>query len=164
VNELAYALALGLAFVFAWAGIAKLRAPKRTARAFRALGVDPRFAQVLPAIELTLAVAIVVLPVTSLFAALLLGAFTVVIARANPGVGCACFGSASTAPLSWVQVVRNGLLIAVAIVASGSTPVVPGLAAILGAAGLAAIGALVLALAEMKRVTGTVFAMELPTA
>jgi hypothetical protein len=163
MNELAYALALGLALVFAWAGVAKLRAPTRTERAFRALGVDPRFARVLPAIELLLAAAIVVQPIACLFAALLLGAFTVVIARANPGVGCACFGSASTAPLSWVQVLRNGMLIAVAIMASGATPVVPGAAAILGAAGLAAVGAIVLALAELKRVTGTVFVMELPT-
>jgi hypothetical protein len=162
VNELMYSLALGLAGVFAWAGIAKLRAPKRTARAFRALGVDPRFAHVVPVIELTLAVAIVVQPVASLFAALLLGAFTVVIARANPGVGCACFGSASTAPLSWVQVLRNGLLIGVAIAVSSATPVVPGVAAVLGAAGVAVIGALVLAIADVKRITGTVFAVELP--
>lgn len=162
MNELAYALAIGLALVFAWAGVAKLRAPKRTARAFRALGVDARFARIVPVIELTLAAAIVVVPVTTLFAALLLGAFTVVIARANPGVGCACFGSASTAPLSWVQVLRNGLLIAVAIMASSARPEALGLAAVLGAAGIAAIGALALALAEVKRVTGTVFAVEIP--
>lgn len=162
MNELAYALAIGVALVFAWAGIAKLRAPARTARAFRALGVDARFARVVPLIELTLAVAIVAVPVATLFAALLLGAFTVVIARANPGVGCACFGSASTAPLSWVQLVRNGLLIAAAIAACSARPELPGIAAVLGAAGLAAIGLLTLALAELKRVTGTIFAVDAP--
>ena len=162
MNELAYALAIGLALTFAWAGVAKLRAPKRTERAFVALGVHPLFAKVVPLVEITLAASIVVAPIAALFAALLLGAFTVVIARANPGVGCACFGSASTAPLSWVQVLRNGLLIAIAIVACSATPVGLGIAAVAGAAGIGAMVLLVLALADIKRVTGTLLATEIP--
>lgn len=162
VNELAYALALGLAATFAWAGVAKLRAPKRTEQAFVALGVHATLAKVVPLVELALAMSIAVAPIAALLAALLLGAFTVVIARANPGVGCACFGSASTAPLSWVQVLRNGLLIAVAIVACSASPASLGMAAVAGAAGIGAIVLLVLALADVKRATGTVLATEIP--
>lgn len=162
MNELSYALAVGLALTFAWAGIAKLRAPKRTARAFAALGVDPRLARVVPVVELGLAVAIVAVPLTALLAALLLGAFTVVLARADAGVGCACFGSASTAPVSWVQVLRNGLLVAIAAIACTARPEAPGVAATVAAAGVGALVLVVLALADVKRITGTVLATEIP--
>ena len=162
MNDVAYALALGLAVVFAWAGAAKLASPKRTARAFRRLGVAPGLARVVPVLELALAAAIVVAPAAALGAAALLGAFTVVLARAEDGAGCACFGSASTTPASWVHVVRNGLLVAAALVASTATATVPSLAAALCAAGLATIAGLGLALADLRRRTGALLAVELP--
>jgi hypothetical protein len=162
VNDVAYALALGLALVFAWAGAAKLRTPKRTARAFRRLGVPASFARVVPVVELALAVALVLAPVTALAAAALLVAFTVVLARADDAVGCACFGSASTAPAGPVHLLRNALLAAAALVAATATPAAPALAAVLCAAGIAAVGGLVLALADLKHRTGTVLVVELP--
>jgi hypothetical protein len=164
VSEVGYALALGLAVVFAWAGLAKLRAPRRTVRAFRTLGVSPRLARVVPLVELALAVALVVQPTTALAAAALVAVFTIVLARAAPGVACACFGSASTEPVSWVQLLRNGMLAAVAITVavSGAEPAAPGIAAALCAIGITAIAAVILALADLKRRTGTVVAVSLP--
>jgi hypothetical protein len=162
VNDVAYALALGVAAVFAWAGAGKLAAPKRARRAFRRLGVAPSLARVVPVVELALAAAIVVVPVTALAAAALLGAFTVVLARADDGVGCACFGSASTTPISWVHLARNALLIGASLAASTATPDVPALAAVLCATGVAIVGGLGLALADLKHRTGTVLTVDLP--
>lgn len=156
MNGIAYCLAVGLAAVFAWAGVAKLRFPRRTRRAFRALNVDPTLARLVPMIELALALALVVAPRTGIVAVLLVGVFTVVLARADDGVSCACFGSASSEPVSWVQLVRNGMLAAAAGVAATARPVVPDLAAVLAAAGIAAIAVVVLSLADLKRRTGAV--------
>ena len=162
MNDVSYALAIGLSIVFAWAGVAKIRAPRPTARAFAALGVPPVLARVVPFVELVLAVALVVAPISALAALALVVAFTVVLLRADDGVRCACFGSGSADPVSWVQVLRNGLLAGAAVIASGATPVIPGLAAVLTAAGIAAICLVVLALAELKRATGRVLALDLP--
>lgn len=162
MTEVSYTLALGLALVFAWAGTAKLLAPAPTARSFAALGVPPALARVVPFVELALAIAMVLAPITAVGALVLLGVFTIVLVGADDGVRCACFGSASSDPVSWVQVLRNGFLAAAAAVASGSTPHVPSLAAVLTTAGIAAIGMLVLALADLKRKTGAVLALDLP--
>lgn len=162
MNDVAYSLSVGLAVVFAWAGVTKLRAPRATARAFTDLRVPPVLARVVPVLELMLAAALVVAPVSALAAVGLLAAFTVVLLRADDGVRCACFGSASSDPVSWVQILRNGLLAGAAVIASGATPVVPALAAVLTAAGIAAVCLLVLALAELKRAIGHVLAVDLP--
>lgn len=162
MNDVAYSLSVGLAAVFAWAGVAKLRAPRPTARAFQALGVPRVLARVVPVVELALAGSLVVTPISAMGAVALLIAFTVVLLRADDGVRCACFGSASADPVSWVQILRNGLLAGAAVIASGATPVVPALAAVLTAAGIAAVSLLVLALAELKRTTGHVLAADLP--
>jgi uncharacterized membrane protein YphA (DoxX/SURF4 family) len=162
MNGISYALALGLAAVFAVAGVGKLRHPARTARAFRSLHVPVVLAGVVPRLEVLLAAGIVVAPATALAAVVLLGGFSIVLARADDGVSCACFGSASTTPVSWVQQVRNGALAGVALVASTSTPTVPALAAVLVAAGIGALVALGLALAELHRRTGAVLAVRLP--
>jgi hypothetical protein len=162
MTDVAYTLAVGLALVFAWAGVAKLLAPRPTARSFAALGVPPGLARVVPYVELALAAGMVLAPITAIGALVLLGAFTIVLVGADDGVRCACFGSASSEPVSWVQVLRNGFLAAAAAVASGSTPRVPSLAAVLTTAGIAAIGLLVLALADLKRKTGAVLALDLP--
>ena len=162
MTDVAYGLGLVVAAVFAWAGVAKLRSPKATARSFAALGVPPTLGRVVPGIELALAVAIVIAPITGVAALVLLGAFTIVLMGADDGVRCACFGSASSAPVSWVQVLRNGFLAAAAVVASGSTPRVPSLAAVLTVAGIVAVGLLALALADLKHKTGAVLALDLP--
>lgn len=162
MNEVAYTLSVGLACVFAWAGLAKARHPRRTRRAFAALGVGPGLARLVPAVEVVLAAGLVVAPVTGVVALLLLAAFSAVLARAGDGASCACFGTSSNAPVSWVQLLRNGLLAAVALVAATSTPQLPGVAAVLTATGVGATGALLLALAELKRGTGAVLGASLP--
>jgi hypothetical protein len=162
MSDVAYALAIGLAATFAWAGVAKLRTPRRTARAFRALGVPATLARVVPVVELALAIAIVVAPVTALVALALLGAFTIVLSRAGDDVTCACFGTATRDPVSWVQLVRNALLMVVAALASLGRPVVPSLAALLTAAGLGTLIVLALALARLKRDVGSVLVLDLP--
>jgi hypothetical protein len=156
MGDVAYALSLGLAVVFAAAGIAKLRAPRRTERAFRALGVPTVLARVVPLVELAFAVSLVVAPRSALLAAALLVAFSFVLARADDGVSCACFGSASSIPVSWVQQVRNGMLIVIALVASTGTPGLPTLAAVLTACGVGAIALVVLALADVRQRVGSI--------
>lgn len=162
MTEISYALVVGVALVFAWAGVAKLRAPRATARSFEALGVAPGLARAVPFVEVGLAIAMVVAPLTAIAAVVLLGVFTIILMGADDGVRCACFGSGSSEPVSWVQVLRNGFLAAAAVVGSGSTPVVPSLAATLVAAGIGAITLLVLALADLKRKTGHLLALDLP--
>ena len=162
MTDVAYALALGLAGVFAWAGVAKLRDRSRTERSFAALGVPPQLAAVVPVVELAIAVGLVVDPLVAIVALLLLAAFTIVLVDADDDVSCACFGSATSEPVSWVQVLRNVLLMCVAAVAAFGAPGIPSLAAILAASGVAAIIAIVLTLADIKRRTGTFLALELP--
>jgi hypothetical protein len=161
MNEIGYALALGLALVFAWAGVAKLRSPRATARSFAALGVPAWFARAVPIAELVLAAALVLTPMAGILALILLALFTIVLTGADDGIACACFGSAANEPVSWVQLLRNVLLMAVAVVASFGERVVPGLAAVLTAVGVAALSLVVLALADLKRRTGHVLALEL---
>lgn len=108
--------ALVLAAVFVRAGAAKLARPGPTAASFLALGVPiPAFmARAVPAAELVLAVVLIAAPVAGGLASLvLLASFTVLLARALASgldVGCNCFGSASTEPVSRRDLVRNGFL------------------------------------------------------
>lgn len=108
--------ALVLAVVFAWSGTAKLlRRPDLTR-----LGLPAATWWVVSLVELALAVALVVSPAWGGVAALaLLAGFTAfLVARRDSGVGCGCFGSASTAPISNLDLVRNAALLAVAAVAA----------------------------------------------
>ena len=157
--------AVVLTIVFAWAGAAKLGSRPRTVRSFRALGLPAVLATAVPIVELAIALGLLVRPaVTSLVAIALLVAFTVVLARAEGDVPCACFGTARAEPVSWVELVRNSMLIGVAVViaASRTSPAVPGLASVIGAGTGVAILAVVLALADLKRRTGAVLALRLP--
>jgi len=77
----------------------------------------------LPPAEATLAVALVVLPHAwwpAGASVLLMGAFTVLVAATmSRGVPCPCFG-VSAAPTGARTVVRNAVLLAVAVLATGS--------------------------------------------
>lgn len=169
MSDVGYVSALVLAALFAWAGLAKLGARRRTTRTFRSLGLPTAdaLAVAVPAVELALAVGLVVVPGWAAAGALaLLAAFTTFLVkaiRAGVDVGCGCFGSAATDPVSPVELVRNGLLAVAALLAlAAPTPRVPELAAVLVGGLALALGAVVLALAELKRDLGSVWHMELP--
>lgn len=168
MNEVLYAMALALAAVFAWAGAAKAVAPQRTKRTFAALGLPTWLATIVPVVELALGAGLVVAPAVVAWAALaMLVAFTTLLAHVvarGEAVACGCFGSARPEPVSFVDLVRNGLLIAAAAaVGLGATTAdAPGLAAIITASGLTAVALLVVALADLKRRTGTIVRVELP--
>jgi hypothetical protein len=133
VDEVAYASALALAAVFAWAGVAKLASRPATERAFRGLGlVAPRSLAVgVPALELVLAAGLVVAPAEAALAALaVLAGFTTFLVRSlgrGEDGGCGCFGTSRPAPVSGVDLARNGLLGLAAVVAAlAPGPLVPG--------------------------------------
>ena len=160
VIDIGYASALVLAAVFAWAGIAKLAQRQRTTTTFTALGIPgaPVLGTALPVAEVLLAVALVVVPGVAAYAALaLITAFTTFLVRTlrrGVAVACGCFGSASAAPVSAVEVVRNVLLGVAALAATAATgPGVPGRNAVLVVVAATAGGALALADAR-RRTTG----------
>lgn len=137
LSDLGMAAACTLAVAFAWAGAAKLGRRRETAAGFADLRL-PRpgaLALVVPVVELALAVALLAAPaVGGTVAVVLLAAFTTVLVRAlrrGGEVRCACFGQAGGAPLSWVDLARNGLLVGLALLAvtGGLEPRVPSLLA-----------------------------------
>ncbi|HYD10870.1 MAG TPA: MauE/DoxX family redox-associated membrane protein [Acidimicrobiales bacterium] len=168
MNEVLYAGAVVLAAVFAWAGAAKAVAPQRTQRTFAQLGLPSVLARVVPVVELALGAGLVLAPGITAWAALAMlvaftGLLTKVVVRGE-SVACGCFGSARPEPVSFVDLVRNALLIVVAtaVAIGGTSPDSPGLAAVIAASGLAATGLVVVALADLKRRTGAVLRLELP--
>jgi hypothetical protein len=168
VSEVAYATALVLAALFAWAGAAKLADRPRTAATFRAFGVPrPGWVGVgLPVVELGLAAALVVLPrVGGAVAVALLAAFTAVLARAvrrGVEVGCACFGTARAEPVSSVEVARNLLWAGAGGVALfAPAPDAPGLDSIVLVGTAVAVAAVALALIDLGRRTGHILRVDL---
>ena len=161
MSDVAYAAALVLAGLFAWAGASKLLQRDRTTRTFAAFGLPAPhvLGTAVPATELLLAVGLVLIPAVAAYLALgLLAAFTTFLlraVRAGVDIGCGCFGSASTAPVSAVDVLRNGLLGACALVATLATgPTVPGLGSILLVAAAAAAGLAGLTIAARRGRSG----------
>jgi uncharacterized membrane protein YphA (DoxX/SURF4 family) len=164
-----YAAALLLAAVFTWAGAAKLRSAEVTERTFRAFGIAaPRaLARAVPLVELALAAGLVLVPGWAAAAALaVLAAFTTVLVRAmraGVDVGCGCFGTSRREPVSFVELVRNGLLaVAAAVALFADSPQSVGIDAVIAVTTAAGIGGIVLALADLKRATGTIWKVELP--
>ena len=151
-TDLGMAAACVLAATFAWAGAAKLARRADTAAGFAALGLRraPALAGIVPAVELLLAVTLLAAPSAGGAAALvLLAGFSAVLVRAlrrGVEVRCACFGQAAGPSLSYVDLVRNGLLASLALLAVGAgvDPRVPAAAAmvVVGVATLAGSGAL----------------------
>lgn len=157
MEGLGYSAALVLAALFAWAGMAKLGARRRTTRTFRALGLPAAdtLAVAVPAVELALAAGLAVAPGWAAAGALaLLAAFSVFLfqaVRAGVDVGCGCFGSAGTDPVSPVDLLRNGFLaVAAGFALAAPTPVLPSVADVLVAATAVAVGALALAAARSR--------------
>ena len=124
-----------LAATFAWAGASKLGRPGETAAGFADLGLRRPvvLARAVPVAELGLAVTLLAVPAAGAAVTLvLLAGFSLVLVRAlhrGDDVRCACFGRAGGPPLSWVELIRNGLLGVLAAVAvpAGLDPRVPAL-------------------------------------
>ena len=125
--SVAFAARIVLAATLVVSAVAKIRS-REAVRAQVAVLIagDGRVAallSVLPAVELLVAVALVAAwsPVPGLVALLLLVLFTGVLVRAQAKhVPCACFGAgAADAPVGPASLVRNGVLAALAVLATG---------------------------------------------
>ena len=170
VQDLGSAAALLLAAVFAWAGAVKLVTPRRTAAAFRDLGVPvPQLlARAVPPAELATAALLVISPRSGATAALVaLSLFTGVVLRAlhqGRRAGCGCFGAATSGDdLSYVEPARNLLLALAAAAALSATELGrPSLAGVVAVTSLATAGALVLGLLRLRQRVGVVWATPLP--
>jgi hypothetical protein len=134
MGQLGPALALAcrvvLAGVLAVAAVAKVADRRALPGRLRTMGVAPpwdaRLAAGLPLVELVVAVALVVAvrsALPALAAVVLLGGFTVFLASSvRRGVPCPCFGTVRTARATSGSgaILRNGLLMALGVVATGS--------------------------------------------
>ena len=130
-----YCAALTLATLFVIAAVGKLRHPHDTVDSFAALGVPAPgpVGRLLPIAELTTALGLSTVPWLGGLMALGMLAFftTFLVQRLRAGVlaPCNCFVELGRGPLSWLAVVRNGLLMALAglsMLASGPTRPSPG--------------------------------------
>ncbi len=161
MTEIAQASALVLALVFAWAAWAKAINRSPIVASFRGLGLPApaALAVVVPVVEATLAIALVLRPAPAALAAfVLLVVFSVGIGRAvaaGSTVACACFGaSAGERPVSVLELVRNGGLGALAIVANGagtSTALWPSVPATVIVTVLVVVGRVALGAAAVRR-------------
>ena len=121
-SPVAVAASIVLGAVFIVAGASKLAAGARWRAQAADLGVPGLVAVVVPWAELAVGsclVAQLAPPVPALVAVGLLLAFTpLLLVRLRDGSRppCACFGTWSASPLSWVHVVRNVALLALAAV------------------------------------------------
>lgn len=113
-----------LAIVFLVASIAKLRDPANTRLSLATMGLPiPRILAIaIPIIELLTAILLILDPRTGgPCAVALLVAFSTLIAgrlAAGQRQGCSCFGTWSTKDLSWRNLMRNGLLTILGVLAT----------------------------------------------
>jgi len=143
-----YVSAVLLAVIFWAAGSAKLRAPATVAAEFEAMGIrsPETAAKVLPFLEFGVAILLLAVPwVGAAVALAFLIGFTVVlvrVVRSGAVLSCACFGATSTQPVSWIDLVRNGLLILTAgfgLFAERISPSAPDIVIVLGATAVAVV-------------------------
>ena len=124
LDLLAIVSAIILAATFTVAAVAKFRSKSATTTDFQSLGL-PRpalWAVAVPLLEVMTALLLVIVPGWGGVAAFaLLAAFTATLAvvlRSGRVATCACFGGASTKPVSSRHLVRNAGLLVLAVVAS----------------------------------------------
>lgn len=168
MTGLATLLALAVAATLVAAAVAKLKEPGRTAGDFAALGLPlpAMLSRVVPAVELAVAVSLLVIPGWGAVAAfglfVLFTALLVSLVRSGQPIACSCFGAVSDEPVSWVEVARNGVLL---IASAAVTPIdrlaVPGFAAIVAFSAAAVIGAVVIQVVAFKRDVGAVWSTHL---
>lgn len=152
--------------VFLSASLTKLRSPTSTRTAARDLGVPAWVGPLVAPAELAVAGLLLMQPrIGSGAAVVLLAAFSVLLQRVlanGRSVRCACFGAGSKAPVNSVSLLRNLGLIVVAFLAGFSPKVNDASREQFGASvavslGVLCAGLLVLALADVRRITGSVF-------
>jgi len=150
-----------LAAVLAAAGTAKLRAPRTTTASFEALGLPAAgfLARLVPHLEVAAGAALVIVPrVGAVVAAILLVAFTAVVAvavRRGVDAGCACFGAPTSRPVSATELARNaGLLALAAAAAVVEQPVVPAFADVVLVTTAVAVAVVGLAVLDTRHEVG----------
>jgi uncharacterized membrane protein YphA (DoxX/SURF4 family)/thiol-disulfide isomerase/thioredoxin len=155
------ALRIVLAVVFAAAGVGKLLDLEGSRRAMQDFGVPERAAPAvglaLPIAELAAAVLLIFAPtaqVGAILAALLLAGFMLGIwnaLRKGQQPDCHCFGQIHSAPAGKATLIRNGVLLAAALVVAigGSGPAIDDWVSARGAAELVAIGIGILGIAAL---------------
>jgi uncharacterized membrane protein YphA (DoxX/SURF4 family) len=123
VDVLGVVAAVGLGAVFVIAGATKLALGAAWPAQARAMGAPMPIATIVPAVELVVGAALVTriaMPLPALAAIGLLVAFSILIARQlvdGRHPPCACFGAWSHRPLSGAHLVRNAVMIVVAVLA-----------------------------------------------
>lgn len=120
---MSFVLALVVATVFIYAGVAKFATFENWTFQARALGAPDPFVVLVPLAEIALAVLLVGgwwFDQAVAASLILLVGFTILLLvrlRDPERLPCACFGATSQRPMSWLDVLRNVILIAVLIAA-----------------------------------------------
>ena len=120
---MSFVFAVAVAAVFVYAGVAKFATFNNWTFQARALGAPDPFVVLVPLAEIALAVLLVGgwwFVQTAIAGMLLLSAFTILLLvrlRDPERQPCSCFGATSQRPMSWLDVFRNVLLIALLAVA-----------------------------------------------
>ena len=120
---MSFVFALIIATVFVYAGVAKFATFENWTFQARALGAPDPFVVLVPLAEIALAVLLVGgwwFDQTIAASLILLVSFTILILvrlRDPERLPCSCFGATSQRPMSWLDVARNAILMAVLIAA-----------------------------------------------
>jgi hypothetical protein len=118
-----FVFALIIATVFVYAGVAKFATFENWTFQARALGAPDPFVVLVPLAEIALAVLLVGgwwFEQTIAASLILLVSFTILLLvrlRDPERLPCSCFGATSQRPMSWLDVARNAILMAVLIAA-----------------------------------------------
>jgi len=121
-----FIFAVVVAAVFVYAGVAKFVTFNDWTFQARALGAPDPAVVLVPTAEVTLGVMLVGgwwLTQTVIASILLLSAFTVLLLvrlRDEDRQPCSCFGATSQRPISWLDVLRNVLLITLLLVSAAT--------------------------------------------
>ena len=157
-SGIGYVAAVVVAAVFAMAAAAKLRDLRQTSVDFERLGVpNPEvLARLVPLAELAITTLLLIVPAGGAIAALVTLAFftTFLVGRLRSGITapCACFGASAKAPLSGIEITRNGgLMVLAALALAAERPVRPTVGDVVVVVVPTLIGAGVLHLLRMRR-------------
>ena len=143
----AYTIAVLLAATFVVAAYFKVNDRAGVVESFDVMGLaaPELLSWLVPVAEVVVAIMLVMVPwVGATLALALLAAFTLVLARLKASgrtIACRCFGAASAETISSAQLIRNGLLIAAAIVGISAERVAPTSPELATGVGLFAAGA-----------------------